>query len=343
VRPLLIAGGVLLLLSELATAQKVISPVPSPSVPLQQPSPSAREDIQAPQHKPGAPQQPATDEERGTEGHPDIVKILPPDKTAEERAQEEKDREDKASADWWLRVLTAALVIVGIMQFLALIGQAIVFVIQARQLRRSVELTGKIADRQERDMHASISEASRAAAAMEGVAAGINESGTNTRELFATQRQFAKLQLRPYLSVVEPGFVAQNTEHNLFAGIQINVLNTGHSPALNFRVAARVKILPFPLPEDFDFTIPRGEIIPSGHINPGQRFFVRRNLDRRMPDDEVRDIMAGEGRRLYIYGTIFFIDSFDDEHYTNFCQFAVWDVRGNFIGAMNTAIHNDAT
>src|SRR5207253_5154414 len=114
--------------------------------------------------------------QRGTEGKPLIIKALPTEKTAAERAQEVNDRRDKAAADWWTVGLTLALVDVGALQFLALIVQAIVFGVQAKQLRASVDLTRTNANRQEQDMAASIAEAARAAGAMERVATSLAET-----------------------------------------------------------------------------------------------------------------------------------------------------------------------
>ena len=53
-------------------------------------------------------------EQRGTEDHPAIVKILPTEKTAEERSQEKQERSEKSSADWWMIRLTGAVVTVSV-------------------------------------------------------------------------------------------------------------------------------------------------------------------------------------------------------------------------------------
>jgi hypothetical protein len=154
VRLALSAVAALMMFVALAAAQKIVSPLPTAPliVPSQPPPPSAREEIQSPDNKPSASQQPATDEQRGTERRPAVVKILPAEKTADERAQEQRDRKAKSSADWWIIRLTGALALVGILQFLALIGQGVVFAVQAIRLRDSIDLTRDIAGRQERDM-----------------------------------------------------------------------------------------------------------------------------------------------------------------------------------------------
>jgi hypothetical protein len=69
---------------------------------LQPPFPGTAKARQPPQHEGGATQEAAHPEQRGSEERPVIVKVLPAEKTAEERAQEAADRSDKSSADWWL-------------------------------------------------------------------------------------------------------------------------------------------------------------------------------------------------------------------------------------------------
>jgi hypothetical protein len=279
---------------------------------LQPPSPSAAKVQRPPQHKGGATQQAASPEQHGSEERPLIVKVLPTEKTEDERAQETADRTDKSSADWWLVRLTGALAGVGILQFLALIGQAIVFRVQANALRESVDLTREVAGRQERDMQASITEAGRSAGAMEHVADGIAKMADD-------QREFWKLQMRPYIALVDPGFIPQNRATPYFAEAQLTMINTGHTPAHNIRFAAYLKVLPVVLPEDFDFAIRPNEIIVSGHINPGQRLFFRRNVGGLLGDDEYDAIIQGRSmQRIYLYGTIFFDDAFGDAHYTEF-------------------------
>jgi hypothetical protein len=299
---------------------------------------------------PTAPQQPESQqalqdripEGRGTEQKPIVVKVLPTEKSAAERAQEDRERQQKETSDTRIFWLTIALVAVGALQFLALIIQAVVFGVQARRLRQSVDLSRDIASQQQQDMAASIAAASRAATAMEGVAAGIAESVENSRNVIEQQRRFAQLQMRPYVSVTDPGYVPEDLQRGLCAGIQVWIVNTGHSPAHNFRFAARTRILPFPLPDDFDFTVPDDEIMISGHINPGQRFYIRRVIDRLLTPQETQDVTLGNGVRLYIHGSIFYTDVFNVEHRTNFSQFGVWDTAGRF-SAINTTRHNDAT
>jgi hypothetical protein len=107
-------------------------------------------------------QQPATDQ-RGTEQSPVVVKVLPTPKTQEEAAQEKDDRDDKASASRWTMWLAGLTVLVGC-------GQLIVYGIQARRLRETIDKMDAIAKDQTKDMQASIAQSTRAADATRAAA-----------------------------------------------------------------------------------------------------------------------------------------------------------------------------
>jgi len=310
VRALLIAVAVLMLFGELATAQKVISPqqaAPSP-VPSQPPSPSPREEVQSPQGKPGASQQPAASEQRGTEDRPAVVKILPAEKTADERAQEERDRIDKTSAGWWLRVLTGALVIVGAMQFLALIGQGAVFAIQAKRLRESVDLTRAIASREERDMRDAITTAQTSADAAKNSAdaAALHAQaaiGVELPAIFVTQI---------ILHARDLGTLAARLQ---YPEISITFENFGRTPAFLARSSVEV-VLAKDLPESPVYATVVA-YPPGTLIEKGTPYII--NLQRREYSIlEVEDIINGISV-LWVYGFVSYRDFIKRSHKIGFC------------------------
>jgi hypothetical protein len=216
-------------------------------------------------------------------------------------------------------------------------------------LRESVDLTRNISDRQERDMRASITEAGRAAGAMEKVARPLAETAASAlentaivKEMSERQARLASMQLRAYVSVLVGNCIPQDRTTGWRYEVRMIVTNTGHTPAHAVTVTARLEILPFPLPDDIDLNVPIGLQEESSHINTGQQRFFRRWLNDLIPDEEINEIMRGSIRKLYIYGSIFYRDAFGEAHSTNFCQFAMWDIAGNF-STMNTNRHNDAT
>jgi len=69
-------------------------------------------------------------------------------------------------------------------------------------------------------------------------------------------------------------------------------------------------------------------------------------LDRRLEDHEAEAIKRSQGRRLYIWGTVFYDDTFGSERYTNFAHSIFWVripngdelVRGHYADRHNEAI-----
>jgi hypothetical protein len=294
VRLILPAVAVFVTLVAIATAQKIVSPPPQTSpapAPLQPPSPSTREEVQSPQDKPGASQQSTATEQRGTEDRPAIVKILPPEKTPDERAQEQKDRADKASADWWFRVLTGALIIVGIMQFLALIGQGIVFAIQARRLRESIGLTRDIADRQEKDTKESI------AIARLGM--------ISAQRAYVSTRSMAMVRI-PIQGAFES------------ISIQVRLQNTGETPTKNLLYHCSMKIFDGDIPDYFDF--------PNIDARPVAPLFIAPKgawMGTFMFNINHNTLITAIGgrRRIFVWGWADCNDVFHDtsRHRTEFC------------------------
>jgi hypothetical protein len=329
---------VFLALAGIALAQKVVAPpqqvIPSP-VPSQPPSPGATELGNHQKPKPGSDQEPSTAKERGTQDHPVIVKVLSAEKTDAERAQEQQDRLDKSSADWWLIRLTGALAFVGILQFAALIGQAIVFRVQAKALRESVNLTREISGHQERDMRASITEAGRAAVAMEQVASGIAASVENTNRMAEDQRNFWSRQMRAYVfvqtiniyNVADPPTPTPSGQQPPPGArtlpdrgpiILIAIRNFGHTPASTVVHLANVVFREFPLTAslpEFDevvnkqfmsvFSIPPTGGATKNHVHP---ILTEEQVS------QLRDATAA----VYVYGKITYTDTFGVERETNY-------------------------
>jgi hypothetical protein len=72
------------------------------------PPPRFAETSRPPQPHSEQPTQNAGTEPKGTKSAPLFVQIIPTPKTAEERAQETEERQEKTSTDWWLTSFTGA-------------------------------------------------------------------------------------------------------------------------------------------------------------------------------------------------------------------------------------------
>jgi hypothetical protein len=109
------------------------------------------------------PENPATDvkggpsaNERGTEKSPLVIKILPTQQAQKEATNTQSDNHQNAATDWWMFGMTGIIAVIGIIQ-------AIVFGLQARRLRETIEKMDEIATGQTDDMRVSITQATRVA------------------------------------------------------------------------------------------------------------------------------------------------------------------------------------
>jgi hypothetical protein len=255
--------------------------------------------------------------QRGTENSPLIVKILPAPKTPEESANDLYDRNEKTSSDRWLIGLTGVLALVGGLQL-------ITFGVQAHRLKQTVDAM----QGQSTDMKLSISESTRAANAMELVAAHlrvnvdkITETVEINKDIANRQREFGELQLRAIVGV-RIGPATYQDEKYVFASGPVFV-NTGHTAARRFRYAIKADILPVPLPDDYKFRLPprtkASALLPPQEPRDGYTM-----VDHRVPDEDVSRIKRGIKESLYVWGTAAYEDAFGRTKRLTFLQQITW-------------------
>jgi hypothetical protein len=134
------------------------------SEPLKVPAPRSFKADAPPQKQSDSDQSsPTPDEHAINESGRGARDALPSPKAQVGSGQDKKQGNDKSPTDLWLAAFTGGLVLVGVLQLF-------VFGRQAARLSESIDLTRNIADRQERDMRDSITEAARAASAMRDAA-----------------------------------------------------------------------------------------------------------------------------------------------------------------------------
>jgi hypothetical protein len=296
-----------------------------------------------PQPVPQRTQERTAPDQRGTDNSPVVVRVLPTPKTAEEAAEDQAKRDDESSANWWMVRLTGLIAIIGLIQ-------AWVFWKQAGRLKETIDKMDEIAQGQTNDMQDSITQASRAAVAMEGVANSMAENVENlkvtvgiNREIADRQKLVTELQSRAYLSVQFYGVVPQNTATGVRFEPRVSVVNLGNTPAYNvvFRTAADV--LPLPLPEDFAFPLPAP--LPNrsvSTIGPRLNKILHAVVPKIYPDVEVEQLKGGVGQRIYMWGEVLYRDAFNIDRYVRFSHSFFWLEDGKTVMSSDTARHNDA-
>jgi hypothetical protein len=166
------------------------------------------------------------------------------------------------------------------------------------------------AEQQTQRMERSITEAARAATAMEAVAKATTENTKLVPTLLTKQ-------MRAYLSV-ETGIAGYQDANNRFAAAPV-ITNNGLTPARNVRWLAMANVIDGRSPATTQFP-PIGELPESDMgIAPRQTFTLNAIMPDRVPDAEVEEIKMGSPRRLFCWGKVKYDDVYGGSWETNFC------------------------
>lgn len=235
-----------------------------------------------------------------------------------------------SSPEWWM---------VGVTLLLALI--TLILAIYTGKLYRATVRLGKDArdtgTRQADEMEQSIAQATRSATAMEDVA----KATSNNANIFTA---FLHKQMRAYIAVNTGKAVYQDA--NLKFESSPVLTNTGLTPARNISYVITADILPTSLPEDFVFADHGCKRDNDATLSPRQEFVISSVVDKRFSDEEVKTIMEGREKRLYVWGTIKYEDIFGSRWHTNFCHSFVFprNKEGEVAVFSNyNPTHNDST
>jgi hypothetical protein len=249
--------------------------------------------------------------------------------------QHTPDRQIRFSTDIWLVWLTGALVFVGSMQ-------TVVFGLQAKRLKETVQKMDEVAAGQTSDMRASITEATRAATAMEQMSVSLARNTLIVAEMADSQRVFWQRQMRAYLSVNYGAVVPQDNSTGWRTEVRLILVNTGHTPAHDVSYQAKAAVLPIPLPVGFEFPIPDFPPSSKSVIGPGQNMLISHAISDLLSEGEIAEYTTGNKTRVYMWGVVTFKDVFGQEQIVKFCQFVQW-MRGGTTMGINTLRHNEAT
>ena len=207
-----------------------------------------------------------------------------------------------------------------------------------RATKKMVDSADATAKRQSSEMQASIAEASRAATAMELLVKGNAES-------VATLKDVTARQMRAYLVVDVNSGRYQERNKNIRFEVKPSLNNAGQTPAHKMTYWATAKIMPYPLPDNFDFPTPKNAALRPMFLGPHQGVELNAIVGDFIPDDEVVDVKAGMTRRVYIWGIVTYTDIFDTKHSTKFCHSLYWFGSGENerVSGSYAPHHNKAT
>lgn len=199
------------------------------------------------------------------------------------------------------------------------------------------------AHEQSKAMERSIDQATLATRAMQSVAESMAINVSALNETVATNKEISvgqKMQLRAYVSVIIGGAIYQDREHNLrFEGRPL-LVNNGNTPASKLVHRTAAAILPVPLPLNAVLPEPHTEA-GEGLIGPHESRTLSGIVPEFVEDSDVDVIKRAEGKALYVWGSVTYVDAFKEPRRTDFCQILTWlrngQVLGYYVSNRNTA------
>jgi hypothetical protein len=279
----------------------------------------------------------------GTDQSPIVVTLLPSPKGDQESPKNKTSGFDNSSPDWWMVRLTAVIAIIAVLQ-------TIVFGMQARRLKQTIDKMDELAEGQAKDMRDSIHEATRAASAMEGVAqsmagnvASVRETVSINREIADRQKLISELQSRAYLSVDFLGMVPQNARTGMRFEPRFTVTNKGNTPACKVKVIAQADLVQMRLLNDFRFHLPEfPQENPGSIIASGSQKISSAVVPILYADQEVTRIKAGAEVRLAMWGKVSYEDAFGIARFVMFGLTFFWLEDGQTVMSNDTVQYNDS-
>jgi hypothetical protein len=217
------------------------------------------------------------------------------------------DDQEVIKLDRWL-------IFIGVTQAIIFVFQLFVFGYQAWKLDQTVKAVAQ----QSSDMERSINQATRAADATEKFAASTAIASKAATESVATTKDTMTRLLRAYLCINFGSAAFQKAETNFKFEVRLQLINAGQTPGYKVSYKAHADVLPFPLPPDFDFSLPDIPTPSQSTLGHGQSLILTGIVDRIYSEQEVAEIRSGL-KRLYMFGTAIYEDVYHVSRYTNFC------------------------
>lgn len=161
-------------------------------------------------------QKPSANDKRGTSEFPLVVEPIPTKKTQQEADDDERERNDKRWND-------RATLGIGVFTLLILALQTVVFGLQARRLRQTIDTMKGLGDKQSADMGLSITHAETAAKA------AFASAEVAKQTLIANNRAW----IEPTIERADASLILN--KFGASYALKLSFKNTGNSPAVDIR------------------------------------------------------------------------------------------------------------
>jgi hypothetical protein len=140
-----------------------------------------------------------------------------------------------------------------------------------------------------------------------------NKQLTAARDALKISEETAKRQLRAYMFYVGAG-ISQDAGNPTAYIASIDIKNWGQTPAFNVYSWINAAVGEYPLRSNLVMATPADE---NSDVGPGAGFRMEYIIQPTLTDQDLNDIRSG-GKRIYVWGTIRYTDTFNQPHYTEF-------------------------
>jgi hypothetical protein len=140
-----------------------------------------------------------------------------------------------------------------------------------------------------------------------------------TDRLVTGAEDTAERQLRAYV-LVQPVTLYDFAEGRRLSA-DFTIRNVGQTPAYRVRAVADIDIFDHPLVDyQGELILPDPNApIPTRALQPTGDFLCGGQMDRPLTALDVMQVLAGENRRVYLFGVVIYEDAFGEERRTKFC------------------------
>lgn len=169
-----------------------------------------------------------------------------------------------------------------------------------------------------------------------------------TRQAISIDREVGHAQVRAYLSVVPTDFSGPRA--GAVPEARLNIVNKGQTPARKVRHLSMFEVLPHPLADSQGpLVAPHPtQFLPTLSIHPDGDERVDVRGESVLSEDDLKLIIEGKTKRLYLAGMVIYDDVFERRHTTMFCFSVVVKVQPREKGKLYiceweaSRVHNDA-
>jgi hypothetical protein len=156
------------------------------------------------------------------------------------------------------------------------------------------------------------------------------------------QSKTTRAQLRAYIEV-KIGKIDFNSTPNATTEVILKAKNVGQTPARDTVTESWVDLRPWPHPPGGNWKGPPDpNPVSKNIISPRQARAFKVGTARGLNAAELAEVAAGNIRRLYIYGSVTYVDVFGEGRVTEFC-FAVKGTPGQPVDIAYCQENNKAT